>query len=385
MRRSYNACTFRFQCEKSHICFPCNSLKKYKHCSFCAMCNTFCKDFRKEDCSRLSRPPYVCNGCNNKYRCTLEKAVYDAVLADQGYHVMLSQSRSGISLTKEELQYLDSLVTPLLKKNQSPHHICQANKDTISVSERTVYRYIDSRAITAMNLDLPRKVRFRPRKKTTPTKVDKKCRIGRTYQDFLAFLDAHPGIPVTELDSVEGKRGGKVLLTIHFKKAEMMLAFLRDHNDSKSVIECFEKIYAILGADEFSHIFKVCLADNGTEFSNPGAIENDMDGRRRTVMFYCEPNAPQQKGSAERNHSFIRYFIPKGIDLAPYSQRDISLMMDHINSYGRESLADKCPYEVFSYLYGEHILKALGCHRIPPNEVTLNASIFKKEKPNEKV
>lgn len=58
-------------------------------------------------------------------------------------------------------------------------------------------------------------------------------------------------------------------------------------------------------------------------------------------------------------------------------------MMDHINSYSRESLGNRCPYEMFSFLYGQKIPDLLGCHRIPPQEVTLNRSIFRREVKNE--
>ena len=47
-------------------------------------------------------------------------------------------------------------------------------------------------------------------------------------------------------------------------------------------------------------------------------------------------------------------------------------MMDHINSYSRESLGNKCPYDVFSFLYEQEILDLLGCHKVPPQDVTLN-------------
>ena len=53
-------------------------------------------------------------------------------------------------------------------------------------------------------------------------------------------------------------------------------------------------------------------------------------------------------------------------------------MMDHINSYSRESLGDKCPYDVFGFLYGREILDKLGCRRIPPKEITLSCSVFKE-------
>ena len=114
------------------------------------MCNSFCSDFREEKCPALSRPPYVCNGCPKRIKCTLKKQFYNAKAADQAYKLLLSESRTGISLSEEEVRFLDGLITPLIKNKQSPHHICVTNKDEIMVSERTVYRYIDARILSVM-------------------------------------------------------------------------------------------------------------------------------------------------------------------------------------------------------------------------------------------
>lgn len=380
----YNACAHRFSCEKVHVCRVCMPDKNYKKCRNCPACNNNCPEFEKVICPKLLKPPYVCNACPSRYSgCTLEKRYYYPDQAQKEYEELLSEARSGFSFSEEEIRHLDEIISPLIRQNQSPHHICMTNEDSLMVSESTVYRLIDSGLISARNIDLPRKVRFRPRTRTVSIKVDKACRIGRKYEDFLAFMKDNPDTPVTELDSVEGKKGGKVLLTIHFVKAELMLAFLRDHNDSASVIDIFDHLYRVLGHDLFSCVFRICLPDNGSEFSNPKAIEFNEKGVRRTRIYYCDPSAPYQKGSAERNHEFIRMFIPKGKDLALYSQDDITLMMDHINSYGRESIGNKSPYEMFAFLYGEDILDLLGCHRIPPQEVTLNSSIFHREGKNE--
>jgi len=297
MGANYNACLLRFKCTRSHICTVCHADRRYKLCRRCTMCNTFCNDFVKDVCIKISRPPYVCNGCGTRISCTLEKRLYDAKAADREYRTVLSENRTGISLSEEEVRHIDGIIAPLIRNGQSIHHACSQNKDTVVMSERTLYRYVDSGILSVRNIDLPRKVRFSARKQKVHAKVDKKCRQGRIYTDFLSFLEQHPGIPITELDSVEGKKGSKVLLTIHFKKAEMMLAFIRDHNDSSSVIEIFNALYSTLGKDNFMKIFKVCLADNGSEFSNPAAIEKDPDGCSRTRVFYCDPSSPFQKGS----------------------------------------------------------------------------------------
>ena len=374
----YNNCKFRNTCLKSSICVPCKKNRRQPLCRRCNLCNLYCSGYQADTCERLLKPPYVCNGCGKRVFCSLEKSFYFAAKAEQKYREALSRARTGISYTEEEIKMLDELISPLVKQGQSPHHIYATNQDSIMVSERTIYNLIDASVISARNMDLPRRVRFKPRKIKKHFKVDKTCRIGRDYACFLKYKEEHPDTPVVELDSVEGKKGGKVLLTVHFVKCEMMLAFLRDHNTAQSIIDVFDSLYDGLGRASFCNIFRLLLADNGSEFSDPKKIEFDRDGNRRTILFYCDPNASFQKGSAERNHEFIRCFIPKGVDIGLYNQADITLMMNHINSYARESLGDKCPYEVFRYFYGDDLFRLLKCEMIPAQKVTLNKSIFKE-------
>ncbi|MDK2902852.1 MAG: transposase, family [Clostridiales bacterium] len=153
-------------------------------------------------------------------------------------------------------------------------------------SENTIYNYVNYAIFAARNIDLPRKVRYRPRKKSTVNfKVDKSCRIGRTDDDFLAFINDKPDTSVIDMDSVKGSKGGKVLLTIHFIDSQFMLAFIRKFNISQSVIDIFNNLYQRLGPDIFRELFSIILTDNGSEFSNPSAIEFDKDSKRRTRIF----------------------------------------------------------------------------------------------------
>ena len=181
-------------------------------------------------------------------------------------------------------------------------------------SEKTIYKYIDLGVLNVRNIDLPRKVRFRKRtKQTTIYKIDKKCLENRTYEDFEKYLEEHPDTHIVEMDSVEGKKGGKVLLTIHFVNCSFMLAFIREHNDAQSVIDIFNTIQQLLGINKFKELFVIILTDNGSEFSNPKEIEFDMNtGEQRTQMFYCHPSSPFEKGSCEVNHELLRRILPKG-------------------------------------------------------------------------
>ena len=157
-----------------------------------------------------------------------------------------------------------------------------------------------------------------------------------------------------------------------------MVAFLRDRNDARSVTDAINSLYEKLSPEVFCRIMPLLLGDNGSEFSNPSALEKDPEGNDRTRVFYCDPSAPFQKGSAERNHEFIRMFVPKGKPFDNRTQDEIDLMMNHINSYKRPGLGNRSPYEMMAFLYGEGVCRSLGLERIPADRVVLNRSIFIK-------
>lgn len=376
--RPFNDCVNRNSCTSTNVCGKLGCRNKV--CKFCAStsCATFCIIYQKEVCQRLQKPPYVCNGCIIRRNCTLEKRLYIAADAQKEYEAIRSEARQGIQLSEVDAQRIDSIISPLLRKGQSLHNICINHRDEIMYDERTLYNYVDYGIFSARNIDMPRKVRMSRRKQKKIYKIDKACRIGRTYNDFTAFMQNHPCFPIVEMDSVEGTKGGKVLLTIHFPIPQFMLAFIRDANTSQSVIDIFDQLYLELRPDIFCDLFKVLVGDNGSEFSNPRAIEFDKQGNRRTNVFYCDPSAPFQKGAVENNHTLIRRIIPKGKSLDIYTQDDINLMMNHINSYGRKNLGNKTPYEVFSSLYGVEILRKMEATFIRPDDVTLLPSLLIK-------
>ena len=377
--RSFNDCRVAFlhQCSLQKFCKHC-AYSNNKPCWTCGRCTSSCISYEKYICPKLSKPPYVCNGCQQRTRCSLEKRLYKASYAQKEYEQVRSESRSGFALSEAELKQLDDVVSPLLKKGQSLHHIAVHHADELMKSERTLYTYTNNGLFTARNIDMPRTIRMRPRKNvSSKLKVDKSCRIGRDFHCFEIYMAEHPDASVRQLDSVEGIKGGAVLLTIHFVEQQLQLAFLRQHNDSQSVIDIFDRLYFELRMDIFIELFPVLLADNGSEFSNPSAIELDAQGNPRTRMFYCNPSAPYQKGSCENNHELIRRIIPKGTDLGRYSQEQIDFMMSHINSYSRKKLGNKSPYEVFEFQYGRKILDAFHLQKIPADEIILSPELLK--------
>lgn len=347
----------------------------------CSQCAKYCDRYEPEICLKLLKPPYVCNGCKDRGgSCHLEKRIYDAEYAHMEYKNTLSESRAGISLTENELQYIEKTIIPLIKNGVSLPIAYDAYAASMPVSERTLYDYIDKGVFSIGNLDLRRKVSRKPtRKKSGPIlHVDKKCHVGRTYADFTEYISKHPDYNVNEMDTVEGKKGGKVILTIFFRDCDLQLMFLRDTKTAAGVSAVFSMLRKSLGED-FSKVFRVILTDRGTEFSDPLSIEiKPSTGEQICRVFYCDPQQTNQKSRCERNHEHIRYIRPKGEPFDDLEPEDVTLMMNHVNSMPRASLNGKAPIQVFHSIYGEETAAKLGLKYIPLEELMLKPELLKK-------
>jgi len=371
-------CLNRRTCKLSHVCPHCVHARE-RRCAICGNCAAICTQYRKEECAQVKAAPYVCNGCSTKSSCFLPKWIYEAVQAHQAYRKQWVEARRGMCFNEAEIAQINQLVSPLLKQRQSIHHIAVHHPDLLTCSERTLYTLVDTHRLDAMNLDLSRKVRMSPRKKSREIKIDRGCRIGRTYPNFLDYLERHDHPPVVQMDTVEGIKGAGNLLTLYFETSGLMLAFKRPVNNSLSVLMILQSLYDKLGHACYQRLLGVILTDNGTEFSNPKAIEFNADGLRRSHVFYCNPSSPFQKGACERNHELIRMVIPKGINLDLFTQDDIDRLMNHINSYSRKKLNDKSPAYTFSQLESLELLELLGVHIIHPNEICLSPELLRNK------
>ncbi len=373
----FNDCINAIDCPKKELC---NFDKcTYKKCHSCKFCYRLCKKYEKQKCEKISKAPFVCNGCENRKKCRLEKCFYKAKSAQTEYDFLISDARYGINISEEQLAYIDGIVSPLIIKGQSIHAIYANNKDELMIDERTLYNYINAGFLSCKRIDQPRAVKYKTRKTPKRYKVDKKCRKLRTYKDFEKYIKRYPDTLVVQMDTVIGRRGGKSLLTLHFPIPKLMLAILLNKNNSKSVIEAIDNIYGKVGKTSFKKLFKVILTDNGSEFSNPLKLELDKDDKKRTRIFYCNPYASYQKPAVENNHALVRRILPKGISFDDLSQSDIDLALSHINSYIRRDLGDKTPYDVFVELYGDKLLKEMNISCIKSNDIVLKPSLLKQK------
>lgn len=388
--RVNNRCALRYECARRDVCKACYQRRRMP-CKFCRLCNSHCPDYVEDRCARLESSPFVCNGCKDRNRCTLRKRFYRNDIAMENYRKVLVESRRGANVTEAELLRFDALLYRLTKNGQSVHAAVVNNPELFPVSEKTLYRYIDGGLLSTKNGDLPRKCSLKPRRgKGEEHKVDRKCRIGRTWEDYRKFVAENPGLPLTEMDTAEGTKGGKVLLTLMFMPYCFMLAFLLDEKTAASVSAAFatirDRLAGRFGKDAglamMSELFFVTVTDNGTEFTLPDEIEKDCEGNKVANLFYADACASYQKPHVERNHEFIRLVLPKGTcyflptSFDGLTQEDVDLMMSHINSYVRGSADDKTPYDMMTRKFGVEFADLFNVRRIPANDVVLKPSLL---------
>lgn len=368
-----NFCVHRYHCKKTNACGK--IILCGVKCTSCPTCNQTCRDFEKERCNRLDKAPYVCNGCDKQVsRCTIaHKYKYNARFANRKYQENLSNARSGINMTKHELRQIDKIITPLIEQGQSPYQII-TNHPELNISVRTLYTYIDLGLFCARNIDLKRKVSFKPRKCHKTQITDRTVFNNRTYTDFQALnLKSF-----TEMDTVHSSRESKkTLLTFFFTKEKLFLAFLMNRCTTGAVRLIFDRLEKRMGTYEFLTVFKYILTDRGSEFGNPDSLETGIDEIQRTSIYYCDPMQSGQKGGLEQAHTMLRMILPKGTSFEFLTQWDVNLIVNHINSTPRESLGGRTPYSVALESFGEEIMKAFQLRPIDPDEVDLTPKLIR--------
>ena len=382
---SDNDCRYFYVCQSRHICGEENC---YYQCSKCRErnCHNYCNHYVSMKCRKTTNVPYVCNACSDRKTCFKARYFYSAKYAQAASDRRRSESRQGLRLKGNEMKELDELIDKLVNKGQPLTHIYAQHKNEIPICLRSLYNYIDSGELTIKNIDLRRKVRYKTRKKRRRkdgTAIDLLAyRKGRTYKDFEAYMENHENIDVVEMDTVKGKRErGKSILTMIFRKTSIMLLFLIPDAKAESIKLIFDSLEVALGTERFRRLFPVILTDNGSEFKAVKNLEENDELQQRTSLFYCDPMSSWQKPHIEKNHEFIRYVLPRGKSFDKYTQRDISILMNHINSVKRVKLGNKAPYELVKDSDKDMmiLMDALKMHLIPPDEVHLKPDLFNKK------
>ncbi len=329
-------------------------------------------------CPRLGSFPRCCNGCRRRsgYGCSLRPQVrYDARLAQDEADRELRESRSGVDETEETTAAKLALIRDGLARGLSPAQVA-ASTPGLGLSASTVYRWVEAGYDGMTNMELRRKVGYRPRRHAAPGRTTRHSP-SRSHDAFEA-LPGDVRANAWEMDTVEGSRSDSAcLLTLLHRPSRFQLALPLPAQDCASVAAALGALAAVLGDEGLREAFPAVLTDNGSEFSDEGAVAAALGEREgETRLFYCDPRQSQQKGACEKNHVEIRKMLPKGRGLRfdLLGPADCALVMSHVNSQPRASLGWRTPAEALVFMLGdagEAVMEAFGVERVPAGRLDL--------------
>ena len=374
----------------THKCKMPLECTNYRKCVHGRQCTMDCPEYAPFKCSRRDRTPGACNGCTNWPKCRFNKYQYCPEDAHMDYRTTLVDSRQGVNLTIQEAKAIAETIAPLLKQGQSPYQILAAHPE-LRISEKTLYNYIESDVfheivgITVMDLrrQVSRKI-SKKKSKGYKKRADRKYLQGRTYKDYKEYISENPDVFITQMDTVyNDETNGPFIQTFKFVNAGVLFAFIHDVKTSESMKQGVDLLESILGTEVFRKYVHVLLTDRGSEFTYADAMETGSDGTRRTRVFYCDPMQSGQKGTLENKHIELRYILPKGTDLKALgltSQKDLNLVLSHVDSAPVEKLGGRSPLELAEFLYHDlyEKLEAYGIHKIEKDKVILKPYLLKK-------
>lgn len=320
----------------------------------------------------------ICNKCPKSGYCSSLKKYYDADYAQEMSDKEKIDSRSHPRLDVENLESINSEVSPRLLKGQSLYHIYKTSKVLSEIcSEKTVRRYIEKNYLDVGPSMLPRYARYKKSYKKQGHEIYLKKKpeilINRTYEDYIKYKSKHKGLNTIQLDSVIGKiTDKKSVLTIHFPKEHFQIGYLIDKGNPRSVNKVIKTIMNGIGLTDFKKLFSLIICDNGTEFSKLYKVEN-YNNDKIVNVFYANPYRSDNKAECERNHEFFRYIYPKHHSFENLTQEKLNEVFSHINSITRKSLNGKSPYEVFIKKFGKKIANYFGIIKVNPCEINLRS------------
>lgn len=277
------------------------------------------------------------NGGPSGYRASLaEQAAWDRALRPKP--CKLAENRS-----------LAHLVADKLRRQWSPEQIAgwlkcaYPGNEGYQVSHETIYRTLFIQARGALKKELLahlRRTRAMRRSRHHTQKTDNHGRIvgavSISERPATAEDRAVPGH--WEGDLLFGSGNSQIATLVERQTRYLMLVKI-PAKDTETVVEALIKHARKLPQD----LYKSLTWDRGKELAAHKRFTLATD----IQVFFCDPQSPWQRGSNENTNGLVRQYLPKGLDLAPYSQAKLNAIARRLNERPRKTLNYETPAQQF--------------------------------------
>ena len=272
-----------------------------------------------------------------------QRQVYSADIGQQEHDKRGTAKGPALKIGKDHnlVAYLEKAIG---QDRQSPYAAIQgiSNKElqfNTTICYKTVYNYLDNNLFLHIsNKDLPVKKNAKKRNYQKIRQAYNNVK-GTSISERPKEVDARDEIGHWEMDTVVGKQGTKtVLLVLSERVTRKELIFKIPSKSQAAVVKALDKLERKSGKS-FAEIFKTITCDNGCENLDFEGIENSVRNKgKRTKVYYAHPYCAWERGTNENINKTIRRFIPKGVDISMFSDKEIKQIQHWINNYPRRVL-----------------------------------------------
>ncbi len=229
----------------------------------------------------------------------------------------------------------------LLREDWSPEQTSDwlHHSENVHVSHEWIYQYIlrDKQA----GGDLHRHLRCQKARKKRYGAPDRRGQIkGRVSIDERpSVVNERSRVGDWEADTVIGKQGGTVLVTLVERKTRLTVIGKAPNKTALEVTAVILKSLVPLASQ-----VQTVTYDNGKEFALHQKISEELDANG----YFAHPYHSWERGLNENTNGLIRQYFPKGKNLSEVTDAEVQVVMDKLNNRPRKCLGFKTPNQVFS-------------------------------------
>jgi len=271
-----------------------------------------------------------------------ERQAYSAEIGQKEHDIRGSAKGPGLKIGKDHklVEYLEKAIGEGKSPYAALQNIENENlKFDTKICFKTFYNYLDNNLfLNISNKDLPVKKDGKKRNYHKIRLAFNNTK-GTSISERPVEVDARESPGHWEMDTVVGKKGTKtVLLVLSERVMRKELIFKIPSKSQAAVVKVLDRLERKMGK-LFVKTFKTITCDNGCENLDFEGIERSIrNKKKRTKVYYAHPYSSWERGTNENINKMIRRFIPKGVDISTFSDKQIMQIQHWINNYPRKIL-----------------------------------------------
>lgn len=277
------------------------------------------------------------NGGQDGYRASLaDQCAWDRARRPKPCKLVENRRLANIVASKLQLQWSPEQIAGWLKQLFSGYEDYQ-------VSHETIYRSLYIQARGALKKELLahlRRTRAMRRSRHHTQKTDDHGKIvdAISISERPATVEdrAIPGH--WEGDLLCGSHNSQIATLVERQTRYVMLVKVAGKDTETVINALIENAHKLP-----QELYKSLTWDRGKELAAHKRFTLATDIK----VYFCDPQAPWQRGSNENTNGLLRQYFPKGLDLSNYSQQDLNAVARQLNERPRKTLNYETPARRF--------------------------------------